>query len=629
MKEYILITQIIFLSLFISCEMGSNSKAKKGSTESLLSNLTSTGGVGGSGVVQQSGGDFATQTNPESGVAQLRHIVDPENGTFKSKVTIAKNYSGTLYLSGLNITSLTDKLIKVRFKFGQAKEPITVPATITRSSGLVPQTDIELLALDFGTRPLNNIRLLYDLFDYNIYGTTDTPTSDPRNLEVYCRGLNLEDDPTFEGTSTNQLCDTSGESCLYAFAKIVDQGLVDDSSGNNIATIPSEPQVDLTGNGYDSDTAANMLKKCLPDSGDLFFKNTAGVLTLSSSTADTKANLGDAVLTVDSKNHKYRGPYRAISTSLWQMSTTAAIHAPAAGVKPVGLFASTIGGSGNVADGIVSYLFPRAGKLKLAANIEHLSSSTNPVITAARTKKTLLSNGDTEFMDGCNIRATNQDSVLGENIGACNVTATIELITEENGQEKILTTTKDVKLQLIRPSLLDVNKEEVFFSSFKSCSTTRTCASNECCFNQKCWPEESVSLCSEDADTLGSKLVGVTCTTDYDCISLCCNSSTSKCAVHNTDLNPEVLCQKAPGESCVAKEWCSKINVPTCLIVKTGVNEQQQTTCSLRCYNIPTHGDCVNGLCKSPSIPAIPTFDPSNPDCSSAVDPPSFPEVSS
>ncbi|MFT6604586.1 MAG: hypothetical protein ACJARO_002109, partial [Bacteriovoracaceae bacterium] len=84
-----------------------------------------------------------------------------------------------------------------------------------------------------------------------------------------------------------------------------------------------------------------------------------------------------------------------------------------------------------------------------------------------------------------------------------------------------------------------------------------------------------------------------------------------------------VLCSKAPGQACVAKEWCRQENVPNCLKVKTGTTPAGQVTCALRCYNIPTFGECKNGTCEPPQVPDPDPFDPSDPNnCDSAVDPP-------
>ena len=49
----------------------------------------------------------------EHGKAELMHLVDPVEGKFYKKVTIPKNYAGYFYLSGLNITSLSSRIVSV------------------------------------------------------------------------------------------------------------------------------------------------------------------------------------------------------------------------------------------------------------------------------------------------------------------------------------------------------------------------------------------------------------------------------------------------------------------------------------------------------------------------------------
>ena len=100
---------------------------------------------------------------------------------------------------------------------------------------------------------------------------------------MYCRGLRLEHDPTFEGTSTNSKCDEIGEKCLYAYAKVVDNGIAErsdreDSSSEVVSIVPSLPQIDVTEAGYQNENVAIREKRCLPDSIDadtfeLFMKN--------------------------------------------------------------------------------------------------------------------------------------------------------------------------------------------------------------------------------------------------------------------------------------------------------------------------------------------------------------------
>ncbi|MFZ8932733.1 MAG: hypothetical protein ACO2ZP_02370, partial [Bacteriovoracaceae bacterium] len=83
-----------------------------------------------------------------------------------------------------------------------------------------------------------------------------------------------------------------------------------------------------------------------------------------------------------------------------------------------------------------------------------------------------------------------------------------------------------------------------------------------------------------------------------------------------------VLCSKSPGQTCVTKEFCRLENIPTCFIVKTGQDPLGKQECALRCYNTPTFGTCRSGICIPPSVPSVPSFDPTNPDCSAAQEPP-------
>jgi hypothetical protein len=63
-----------------------------------------------------------------------------------------------------------------------------------------------------------------------------------------------------------------------------------------------------------------------------------------------------------------------------------------------------------------------------------------------------------------------------------------------------------------------------------------------------------------------------------------------------------------------------------CFIVKTGVDVNNQVTCALRCYTKSLGSICdkkegeLIGKCQEEEFP-IPVFDPSNPDCTSAIDP--------
>ncbi|MBF0359638.1 MAG: hypothetical protein HQK49_01410 [Oligoflexia bacterium] len=576
---------------------------------------------------------------------ELRFFVDPNTGTFKDKVTIPKNFNGILYLSGLNITSLNNRIVKVRFKFGRELEVVTVPATIGRAAGLTPQIDIQVLIMDMRDRPFENIRLLYDLYDYNTYNYdyNDSPTNDPYNRELYCRGLTLEYDPTY----TNGECNPNEKKCLYAFAKIKDAGLYT----TNGSTIPTLPLIDINSGDFTFPTASSdativsknltNIKKCLPDNGAVFYKEFASSYRqMTYTNVDTSfASYNDVVLSLtDDTNSKvdyyYRGPYRVLSLNSWSLPKDKA-------VGPYGLFKSTLDSSADPTDvtmGIFSLIFPRSGKLPLDKEIKYIGDdyafkidpqmTPTPTLTKTipRSITSLTSAGDTKWMDGCNIRVSNFDETRNEGINSCNVSATIEIVAidPKTGKEYDvdMTNKTEIKLQLSRPSTKDYQGKETLYQSMKSCSSSRTCASDECCFNKRCWSKNLVSQCLEDATSSGQQEIGTVCNSDFQCASLCCNVSIGRCAVHNSKLDTPVFCSKSPGDHCVAKEWCRKDTIQDCKIIRTGINSQGEMTCALRCYNKQEFGSCINGICVAPTQPGRVDFNEENPDCKDAVPPP-------
>lgn len=590
----------------------------------------------GQGVGPTDGGLDEDGVDFSQGRSEIRFIVDPFSGTYKNKVTIPKNFTGELYISGLNLTALKDRIIEVRFNFGRELEPVVIPATITRGSGITPQTDIQVLALSMDDRPFEDIRLLYNLFDYNDYrdengDETLEPVSDPRDGNLFCRGLNIEHDPTFEGSATNTQCDgldsqgnPKDEQCLYSYAKILDTGLFndpDDSDSNpGFGAIPSEPQLDITSNnneGYDGETIEDNLRKCLPDNFNR--NNIEGVLGVDFPNPGSPL-LGQEFAGIGN-NNIFRGPFRPIGEWTWEINGAALFSDVDSNTAPSGIFKKSFDGTINA--GYESFLFPRAGKLDLQAGVEYFGSD-QPFST--RTLESLLTSGESKFMDGCNIRVSEYNKFTNEGISSCNVTATIDIVTTslETGERQVINSTKDVKLQLARPSVTNFRGEEVLFQSMKTCSSSNACGSDECCFNSRCWSKDLVSQCLEDANVVGNRGVGETCNSDYSCTSLCCSQSKGTCDVHINTEQEEVLCSKAPGQSCVSKEYCRKENINECFIVKTGADNQGNQTCALRCYNVPTFGSCRNGVCVPPVTPPVPQFDPENPDCSEAIDPPSF-----
>jgi len=578
-------------------------------------------------------GTFTGNENDDLSLSkvELRHFIDPFEGTYKTKIAIPKNYEGFLYISGLNITSLSDRLVSVRFRFGRELEVIDVPAVIGRAPGITPQTDIEVLQLDFSKKPFENLRLLYNLYDYNDYrdmsGNEDfldsnnqatLPTQDPYNTGLYCRGLRLEHDPTFRGSATNTDCDVAGEKCLYAYAKITDSGLVDQDD-NFLAIIPELQQIDFSKLGYSLDTESNNLLKCLPDNNNL--ANLKSVLGATSIGANqSSVGYGDIVTMESGTQYTYRGPFRPIGQSNWEIKGDALFTEVNASVEGTGLF-QLKQGLGNVDSGYRSFLFPRTAKLDLKAGVQYFGSSA-PMDT--KSLKSLITSGRSEFMDGCNLRVATYDSIRGEDISSCNITATLELITIQDGREVSLLEKPNIalKLHVIRASQTNFRGEEVLYTSLKTCKNNNACGANECCFNERCWGKELVSQCLEDSPDLGNRGVGQECNSDFQCASLCCNSATGTCAVHNTTNDEVVLCSKSPGQTCVTKEFCRLENIPTCFIVKTGQDPLGKQECALRCYNTPTFGTCRSGICIPPSVPSVPSFDPTNPDCSAAQEPP-------
>jgi hypothetical protein len=91
---------------------------------------------------------------------------------------------------------------------------------------------------------------------------------------------------------------------------------------------------------------------------------------------------------------------------------------------------------------------------------------------------------------------------------------------------------------------------------------------------------------------------------------------------------------QAAGEPCISHGECQIDNEleqgQRCLIVITGLNSVGGITCSLRCYNVPLAYLCrkkkINGVrkftgkCKIEKY-RMPIYNPSNLDCSDAVDP--------
>ena len=597
------------------------------------------------------------------GKVELRHIVDPFTGTYKTKITLPKNFKGPLYISGLNVSSLSRHLLSVRFYFGRELGIVEVPATVGRAPGITPQTDIEVLILDMDSKPFEKVRLFYDLYDYNDYDSNDdgvefgegdalnAPVVDAGDGGLYCRGLKLEHDPSFQGSSSNNLCEESGEKCLYAYAKLKDSGLMDEEG---LSMVPRHPHVSLGVSRSPQDSLLVALETGLPDfNSRTFFENIfklnlhPGMELNFPSGTGSGLGFGDAVEVVDRVAsppertvYTYRGPYRPVNLKEWEIGYRAIqSDVQRRGSAPTGLFqnfaTNTTGNirydcsvatksSGCAHRGVRSFLFPRAGTMNLRGGVEHYASDSPLYSSGGRGLKSLFTGGETGYMDGVNLRLNNRDSFSNEGMGSCNVTATINIVSKNpsSGATTTLASSKAIKLQLIRPRLNNSEGKDVLYTSMKNCTNSSGCAYDECCYNNRCWSKNLVSQCMEESSTSGNRSVGESCSSDLECSSLCCNSSSGTCGVHTNQGGEDIFCSKWSGETCVAQDWCRREYLSQCFVVKTGLDSRGKQLCALRCYNVPTSSDCRNGICHPPTPPTMPFFDPDNPNCEGAEDPP-------
>lgn len=597
----------------------------------------STDNSSGGGAVAPGSGDNITNTDGSIGgdsenpiaKVEIRHLIEPkidessDGGDYKRKLTIPKNYNGLLYLAGINISSLGSESVSVRFSFGYDSSSITLPATVSTAPGLTPQTDVEVLILDMRSKPFEDIQLLYDLYDYNTYdfaasgsdpGALVEPVNFNRNDKLFCRGLALKDDSTFSGNLVDG-CSDSNDICKYAYAKVVDKGLVE-SGSPDLPIVPSEMNVQRSSDGYYSDTNNTKLDRCLPDNP---------LLTGSSYIFDLSTSFGtfESTNVIDSKTYIFRGPYRPINYENWEIGSEAL-------KGQFGLFGGIYDDNtnGQVDDAEVEYgyssrLFPLYSKFNLLKDWQYMGSVTpddEKILTNP------ASNSESFWMDGCNERATTVHDVTGEHIGSCNVTATIEIIRKtDDGKTIVVDVTDEVKLQLVKETKLNTVGDNVLLSSFQQCSSSGQCGSDSCCINKRCWSKSLVSQCVEDLPSFGDLETGDVCNSDYQCSSLCCNKVDGRCAPHDTVSTTPSFCSKPSGQSCVAKEWCQKHPVTTCGIVSTGTDPNGGVTCALRCVVVEVFGECVAGdgmgaaQCVPPCQPTPPVFNPEDPNrCDSA-----------
>ena len=581
---------------------------------------------------------FTGTQNPE---VELTHFIDPFDGSYTRKLTLPKNYDGQLYIAGLNTGTLANRNLKVRFSFGLDSTPVELVATTGRGPGATENTVVDVLIIDLQQQQFRDLQLFYDLFDYNDYeldinvaGGGDVAQSN-RDPGLYCRSLNLEDDPTFSGAGCNANGSKDG-ACLYAYASVRDQGLKREivaGSGSFFYTIPTDPHVSIeTGIAYYQHTNANSLNRCLTGfapTADLVPPAFAGPYYQFSDVLTFNTFLQTAA--IGGVNYQYAGPYRIVNKAEWRL--------PNASEEAIfgryGVFRKTLTASALLDDkieaGAVSNLFPRYTKMDLGANVQHLATSGSLLPGENKSIQVLGSSGETNWMDGCNMRVSTYDSTTGEHIGSCTATAKIEILDEDFQQAKkiLLLESSELKLQLVRNASINSSNEDVLASSFTKCSSNSQCGADSCCFNKRCWSQAIVSQCLDETQNTGNRAIGASCNSDLQCASLCCDQTNGVCNVHENiaDDNP-VLCGKSPGQSCIARDWCQKQILPECYIVDTGPGA---TDCEYRCYNVERFGDCTDNRCVAPSprIDDSGLWNPNDPNrCNNERDPNSVPPPS-
>jgi len=618
--------------------------------------------------VYHSGTTGTTDPEPDLPIAdeiprvELRHLIQPNlqgtsrfsngtglngGGSYVTKLTLPKNYAGFLYLAGINITSLMSNHVTVRFRFGVNRHPIDIPATITQAPGITPQTRINVLVMDLRGQPFRNLLLPYDLYDYKDYEVdpvthkivnTESIIQDNLDTNLYCRGLALEDDPTFTGVGA---CDgiqeengQPSEECLYAYARVDDQSLVKISNSVQTSVAPSYPQVKSSSNAnYYADNIADLILRpsldTIPTSDPHVFSS---YLFRKDGDDEIRFDSFSGMIFPDGYEYRYRGPYRLRDTLNWHFNF-ANLDGPKRLFRKDAWVHYNSAVFGRLPDDpgmsthlnyfnrlyYNSYKYPLMTKLSLNAGVGHLSSTD---LYGPRVDTTLPVAGDTVWMDGASARAEGINP-QGEHIGSCNVTSTVEVLAiDENSNQYVVASSIDVKLQLVRPTQIQTDSgNQVLYQNYKKCTSNSTCSSGECCFTDRCWSNTLVSQCFDGSATQGSRNSGAACVSDLECKSLCCNAGT--CGDHNSATG--VFCNKPSGTSCIAKEWCQKVPITRCFIIRTGTTSTGKVTCAQQCYQVQEHGECMNGTCLAPTQPTIPTFDPdAEGACDEAITPPSF-----
>ncbi|MDD0852209.1 hypothetical protein HBN50_03830 [Halobacteriovorax sp. GB3] len=638
-KIPLLITLLVSALLAQSCMQEVSSNRAKTFAGSKDSNTGDGTGIGGDTAVSDD--DSLDDSGTEEILkVDITNIFDPFSGTLKSKATIPKDYNKPLYITGLNITAIKDKSeLFVRFRFGRELTTIDVPAVVGMTTGITPQAEIDVITLNMANSPFKDLRLNYDLFDYNDYSSghgleDDELYVEPWNNNLYCRGLLIEHDPTFSGNSaSNPVCNEAGEKCYYAYAKIEDQTFATDQvvDGQNaiVTSRPTKRQINvLPTASYANDLHSNAVQKCLPDTNAYAQYNLLLGTNFTSDLAMTDVFNPPAVVWKtdysSTSNYYYSSPYNTVGVltepttkaefSDWEISGDAVFGS-------TGVFSDSmlvVNSEKRINGGFGAFLYPRFARQKMNQGVQYAGSDD------AFDLKSILSvtsTGRSKFMYGCNERvATYNESTL-ESVSSCNVAATISLVVKDSSGTvtEVLTETSTLKLQIIRESDEDFYGNETVYTSLRSCDSNRTCGKDECCFNNKCWSKDIVSQCYDTDDRVGDQLpTDSQCSSDLQCASLCCNKSTGKCADHIIQEGRDpVYCGKSIGQSCLTREYCAQVEVTVYKNIRFGPGADE---CKLMPFIKKVFADC-DGSCRQPEAPTVPTIDPDNP-CEGAIEGP-------
>ncbi|MCY4644119.1 MAG: hypothetical protein OXB88_05820 [Bacteriovoracales bacterium] len=558
---------------------------------------------------------------------KLHHIVDPYDGGHGPKATIPKSFSGILLIAGFNLARIKEEGgIWVRFRFGRSMSSFELPAWVGPSPipGLTKTTFIDVLRVDLSKAPFASQRLLYHLYDYNRYVDDDDPVEDPFDDQLYCRALDTPYDPTFKGASSSSKCRERGQRCLYSYAQVFDQGLYVDSRPLG----PEEVQFAFNETGlYANETPKDRTRKCLADNGNDLY-------SLGTTFAVPRAEIqGPIAFIIDGKNYEYRGPYRAVGPTQWEITGDAVSGADGDG-NYWGLF-ERLAHSSDVGSGLYSLKFPRAGRLRVRRGVQYIGQDTTPKVTSHPDRGFDLPSGDLEkslLMDGCNLRVARFNETSREGLESCDVTAIIELVKrdDETGEFSLFegVSSKRLKLQLVRktgdvPLKKPLKEKDLLSTDFQTCRTNSACGKDECCYNKRCWSRSIVTQCLDD--TFSSPLPnGKACTSDMECQGLCCSPVTGTCQAHD---GKENLCSKPLGATCIADEFCAKVTQTVYKKIKTGLDPSTgKMTCKWHPFNTFVYADCIKsgtqGICRVPPNVESGEVDPAKIDCSDAEDPP-------